>query len=305
MSSIIADAYRNIFVRSQWNIGVVYQPITSFLNPEFKPSIHWLPLLEDGKFIADPFGVWKDGRVYLLCEEFHYETHKGNISVIEIADGVVTGPRQVMGLPFHMSYPYLLEYQGEIFCVPETYEAKEVAIYQAVDFPTSWQKIVVLIENFAALDSTIFSYDGYWWLMCTNQDVGPHEALFIWYAKDLLGPWMPHPLNPVKKDLASTRPAGTPFRHDGGLYRPAQDCSQYYGKRVVINKIDCLTPTTFCERTVAWVGPYLDSPYPHGLHTLSAVGNITFIDAKRHKFIKKAFISAVKRGFRKIWCEYG
>ncbi|MGB9587811.1 MAG: glucosamine inositolphosphorylceramide transferase family protein, partial [Armatimonadota bacterium] len=167
-------------------------------------------------------------------------------------------------------------------------------------FPRSWSKVATLITGFRALDSTVFYHDGLWWLMCTSQDLGPHDTLFLWYATEVLGPWIPHPKNPVKKDRSSTRPAGTPFQHNGRLYRPAQDCSRYYGERIAINRVDRLTPSEFHEETVSWVGPFLDSPYPHGIHTISKVGDMTLIDGKRHKFIKKAFTSAIVRNLRRI-----
>jgi hypothetical protein len=43
------------------------------------------------------------------------------------------------------------------------------------------------------------------------------------------------------------------------------------------------------------VGPLLGSPYPDGLHTLAAVGDITLIDAKRVVAITH---SAVRAGLR-------
>jgi len=302
MRNFIANAYSRVLVRSQWNIGIVNHPINSFLDPKLRPRIHWLPALTDGRFVADPFGVRKNGRLYVFCEDFDYGSHKGRISVIEVEGGNASEPQEAINLPVHMSYPYILEYGSKILCIPETYEAGEVALYESKDFPRSWSKVATLITGFRALDSTVFYHDGFWWLMCTNQDVGPHDTLFLWYAREVLGPWVPHPGNPVKKDQSSTRPAGTPFQHNGRLYRPAQDCSRYYGERIAINRVDRLTPSEFHEETVAWVGPFLDSPYPHGIHTISKVGDMTLVDAKRHKFIKKAFISAMVRNLRRIAC---
>ena len=41
-----------------------------------------------------------------------------------------------------------------------------------------------------------------------------------------------------------------------------------------------LTPEHFEECPVRTLGPFGDSPYPHGFHTLSACGNYTLVDAK-------------------------
>ena len=108
----------------------------------------------------------------------------------------------------------------------------------------------------------------------------------------------PHALNPVKMDVRSARPAGTPFIHKGVLYRPAQDCSNAYGGRIAINRVNRLTATEFDEETVKFIEPFIDGPFPDGIHTLSAVGDITLVDGKRERFIWQAFIrsrSAARR----------
>ena len=112
--------------------------------------------------------------------------------------------------------------------------------------------------------------------------------LFVWHARNLEGPWEPHALNPVKADIRSSRPAGTPFVHGGMLYRPAQDCSRMYGGGIVINRVVRLTPTEFAEEPAATVEPFSESPFRDGIHTLSGVGDLTLIDSKRHRFVPSA-----------------
>ena len=38
--------------------------------------------------------------------------------------------------------------------------------------------------------------------------------------------------------------------HMGRLYRPAQDCSEVYGQRIVINEVLALSPADFEERSI-------------------------------------------------------
>jgi hypothetical protein len=183
-----------------------------------------------------------------------------------------------------MSYPYLLEEKGEIYCVPETAQAGEIGLYRAEEFPRRWEKAATLVSNFAGRDNTIFRYGGRWWLLSAYADDYPWYGLFIWYARELRGPWIPHLANPVKLDAISSRPAGTPFRHAGNLYRPAQDCSRTYGGRIVLNRIMRLTPTEFEEQQASVIEPDLKGPYPDGLHTISAWGDMTLVDGKCFKF---------------------
>jgi len=148
-----------------------------------------------------------------------------------------------------------------------------------------------LVDAFDGVDPTLFQHEGRWWLLCSSRHQGSLHNLFIWYADTLLGPWRPHDGNPVKNDVRSSRPAGTPFAHEGHLYRPTPDCSRTYGARVVLNRINKLTPEEFVEEAVREISPI--APYSDGVHTLSSCGEMTLIDGKR---------AVIKFPFRAIRC---
>jgi len=306
MDSRLVKAYFTLLRHDEWNVGIVHAPITTFLGSERHHKIDWLPSVGRGKFLADPFGVYRDGRLYILCEEFDYRTYKGKIVSIEVSpEGNVSKPRTAIDLPIHLSYPHLLEYRGEIYCIPESHEAREIALYLAEEFPYRWKKIRSLISEVPAVDATVFNYHERWWLTFSRsiEEGGPTE-LYVWHAPDLFGPWEPHAANPVKSDKSSSRPGGTPFFCDDILYRPAQDLSNMNRQRIVLNRILTLTPTEFDERPVSIVEPIRKSPYPDGLHTLSAAGNLTIIDAKRFRFVWSAFQRALRRGLSKASLTY-
>ena len=292
------STYTKFFRGAEWNIGIVRSPIHAFLKPDFKPDIRWLPAPERGKFYADPFGIVRDGKLCLLFEEFDYGTGKGVISSVEV-DSRTSKPQVAMDARFHLSYPYVVEHEGDIFCIPETSYAGEVALYRALEFPTCWAKEVVLLSNFPGVDSTLFQHEGRWYLTCTNQSAGANSSLFVCHAPNLFGPWKPHASNPVKMNSRSSRPAGTPFLYNGVLFRPAQDCTDSYGGRVVINRVKKLTPTDFEEEEAAIIEPFSGSPYPMGVHTISSVGDITLIDGRRNVFIKRAMIAGLRRKMRR------
>lgn len=288
--------YKSLFRHDFWNIGVVERPISAFLDPDIEPEIKWLPQPKPGRYLADPFAIVKDNVLYIMCEEYDYTARKGRIVCIEFTDkSHVSDPAVAMELPVHMSYPYLVEYEGDIYCIPETYRAREIGLYKAQEFPRKWKRLSPIVTDFAGVDPTLFRYEGLWWLTCSNAETGPYDQLFIWYAQDFLGPWTPHSANPVKTALDSSRPAGTPFAHKGNLYRPAQDCSEQYGRRIVVNKITSLTPSQFDETPVAVVEACGRGPYSAGIHTISAVDRITLLDGKSIRFIKDAFKSELAR----------
>lgn len=287
----MSTAYSGLVQHPEMGFGIVDAPINVLLDQDSKPKVRWYASIASSKFLADPFGIIKDDRTYVFCEEFDYSASRGRIVSLELTgDGSVSIPSPAIELPFHVSYPYLVECEGEICCIPETYQAREVSLYKATSFPHEWKKVATLIADVPAVDSTLFRHDGHWWITCTMRHT-MQEAnlkLFIYHAPELYGPWRPHLANPVKVDVRSSRPAGTPFIHEGELYRPAQDCSGTYGKRIILNRIVTLTQNQFEEVPAAVVEPFADSPYPDGVHTVSALGNRTIIDGKRMRFIKEA-----------------
>ena len=119
-----------------------------------------------------------------------------------------------------------------------------------------------------------------------NDQAAGSLALDAYFAPALDGPWTPHPLNPLKMDLSSARPAGRPFTIEGRLYRPAMDCSQTYGGAVQIMELVDLTTTRFRERLSARIDPDPAGPYPDGLHHLVVDGDEVYIDAKRQRYDK-------------------
>lgn len=290
LGHFIRGMYNMLLFYPQWGVGVVDQPIHAFLTPGNRPPVRWLHAPNRSRFIADPFAIQREDGLHILFEDFDQRTSKGRISKARMTQDCLTESEVVIDEPFHMSYPYLFEDKGEIYCIPETYQAREVRLYRANSFPGSWVKVATLIEGVAAVDSTVFQHEGRWWLLATDKETGAGLKLKVWHAGDLLGPWKPHANNPVKVDVRSARPAGTPFVHDGHLYRPCQDSSRTYGGRILINRIVRLSPTEFEEEQAAVVEPYKDGPYPNCLHTLSAAGDVTVIDGARNLFVGRSWV---------------
>ena len=292
-------AWERLFRHRQWNIGILPVRVGALLRggADLDSTIEWFPLdLRDG-FLADPFGIVRNGTIHVLCEYFGYRSKKGDICALQIsARGFSRTPEHAISLPGHMSYPFLVEDAGEIFCVPETCFADEIALFRAIEFPRKWSKVAVLVDQFAGIDPTIFRHGDRWWLMCTKKGHMADVELWVWHAAELRGPWIAHARNPVKTDVRSARPGGAPFVHDGALYRPAQDCSKTYGWRLALQRVKSLTPLEFSEDQVGVLEASPASPFPAGRHTLTPVGDAVLIDGHRVVFVWPAF-----QAFLKIW----
>ncbi len=300
--STLKRTYARLVRHEGWNVGLVPHPISAFLNPDFQPVISWFPSLGLHKFLADPFVAVRDGRTYVLCEEFDYRLYRGRIVCFEVDRTDIASPlKVVMDFRPHVSYPFLVNYDDAYYCIPETSRANEISLYKAEDFPYDWRKAKTIVRNFSGVDPTVFQYDRFWWLACTDLRTGSNDKLYMWYADDLFGPWKSHRGNPVKIDRSSARSAGTPFRYKGRMYRPAQDfSSESYGRQnIVINRIVKLTPSKFQEEPATVVSPGSDWPYPDGIHTISYATNSTIVDGNRFTFISE--LSELNRSLRLVF----
>jgi hypothetical protein len=281
----LARLARQRLTREHWRVGIIERPIAQVAR-DFNPAeIRWLDVPFDG-FLADPFGLVRpDGRLTILAEAFAWKERRGHIGAIERGgDGTFAVGATSLRFDTHLSYPQLIEHQGELYCLPESAARGCVQLFRAAEFPGRWLADRVLLEGFAGADSTVVRYRDRWWMFTCNHSDQDEAKLFVFHSPALRGPWTPHALNPVKCDLRSSRPAGTPFvGEDGALYRPAQDCSRVYGGALAINRITRLTAEEFEEEVVAYLRPDPAGPCPDGLHTLSAAGEVTLVDGKRHE----------------------
>jgi hypothetical protein len=123
-----------------------------------------------------------------------------------------------------------------------------------------------------------------WYLFANVSETGGSkwDELFLFVADSPLGPWTPHPMNPIVSNVQAARPAGALFRQDGKLYRPAQDCAKSYGASIAVQEILALSPTDYRERSAYKIEPSW-LPNIRGCHTLSLGDEITLLDCKMPK----------------------
>ena len=287
-------AWNRLFRHSQWNIGVLPVPIETLLHPGgyHDEEIRWFPLGNRQGFLADPFGVMRAGTLQILCEHYGYRSGKGTIRSLAYSDhGFSEQAVPAIEAATHLSYPFVVEDGGDVYCIPESSSANEIPLFRSTAFPRAWTKAGVLVNDFGGVDPTVFRHDGRWWLMATPRGREADTTLWIWHAPELAGPWTPHLRNPVKTDVRSARPGGALFVVDGVVYRPAQDCSRRYGWRIVIQRVTSLTPSEFLEEPVAVLEASRRSGFPLGRHTLTPVGDVVLIDGHRAVFVCSAFAS--------------
>jgi hypothetical protein len=278
-----ASQLAGLLFTESWRIGVVDVPIARFLDFDYLPSIRWLPSPAGWKDLADPFLAATAEGTLLLAEDYDQGKRRGKIVGELAADAGFTGRlSDAIVEDCHMSYPFLLRHDGELYCIPETHQKRGAFAWRWSPQARAWIDPRAILTGVPCVDPTPVFFDRRWWLFFTHKDDGVDSKLRLCFAGSPLGPWHPHPRNPVKCDVRSSRPAGTPFVYRDHLYRPAQDCSRRYGWRLVLNRVTRLTETEFAEEPLR----VLDSDRlgVRGIHTLSGAGGITALDAQSCRF---------------------
>jgi hypothetical protein len=130
--------------------------------------------------------------------------------------------------------------------IPESFGHGTVRLYKADPFPLRWAFVRSLFRA-RCVDPSVFYFDNKWWMFtCSNPC--RHDSLRLYFANDLLGPWLEHPANPiVKADARKARPAGRVLVLADKIIRFAQDCVPNYGTQVRAFEITELTTTSYVE----------------------------------------------------------
>lgn len=233
---------------------------------------------------ADPFAVVHSGKHFIFFEEMPNSTRKGHISVIEVSRNGQTTPAKIaLDAPYHLSYPFVFEYDGQIYMVPESVANRTIELYKCTRFPDQWTFQKNLMQDCEAADATLFEWGGKWWMFANMREirgVSRWDELFLFYADSpLSSQWTPHPRNPVVSDVKSSRPAGRIFMRDGRIIRPSQNSSNHYGYGFNFCEIMKLTEVEYEERVIQRVEPKWRKDLV-STHTFNYAEGLTVIDAQ-------------------------
>ncbi|MGJ8526249.1 hypothetical protein LMG33818_001998 [Halomonadaceae bacterium LMG 33818] len=281
-----------------WRIGIIPAPIDKVAEQAYLESarITWLEAETSFCFLADPFGIWRDNTLYVFAELYDYRTRKGVI-VVYLLDRHLNKleHRVVLEEPWHLSYPYIVEAEGEIWMLPEGYKSGALTLYRAKEFPWQWERMEDVEFPCAGIDASLLHAEESWWLFYTLPS--PKEArtstLMLARSTSIFGPWKNISESPIHHDRGGARMGGTPFIHDNQVILPTQDCTRTYGGALRLlsfpldnlHMISCGEAATHHKMPIVTQGPLLKSPqqsapYVDGFHTLSAVESVDQRDEK-------------------------
>ncbi len=243
----------------------VQNPVISAINVTDAPA----------GFVADPFMLEQEGCWYMFFEVFDKILRRGRIGLATSNDGYSWSYSNiVIKEPFHMAYPQVFEYGGEIFLIPDT-PGQGVRVYRALEFPHRWKFLTTVLDDATIVDPTVFRHGEGWWMLAGG--LTAEEAsmpLRLYTSPDVTGPWSEHPMSPIPAtDERSSRPSGRIAKFDNRLFRFAQDGIPVYGSRVRAFEITELSPASYKECELS-CSPILDAGSHHwnsgGMHHIDA-----------------------------------
>lgn len=240
-----------------------------------------------GHFWADPFLCKHDGHTYCFVEDYLYSTQRAHISVLEISGNTVTNLGVALAEDFHLSFPFLFKYNGDIYMSPECSESKQIRIYKSVSFPLEWKLCSLAMQDISAADSVFFERDGKWWLMTSidRTELNDHcsELCLFWADSPLSTQWTAHPQNPIYVDAEGGRNAGL-IIEKRKIFRAAQKQGfDQYGRGLSVYEIRTLDEENYEEVKIADYEE-LGLRDSLGSHHISTTGDITVVDYLNRRF---------------------
>ncbi len=285
MQTKIKKIIKTFFYHESWDI-MILKDHGSHLFPDNTLEILSKTTAQQLKkkytFQADPFIVEKADKVYVFYEAFSFRNSKGTLrcrvldrELTEIDDVKLEG---FDDLKCHLSFPFLIHINDQLFMIPESSERKEVILFQSVEFPVRWKKIKVLISDTEVTDNVFLTINETCYLLSTTMD----NEIIIHSAENIFGEWQ-RIAPSLKVSNHHHRGAGAPYLVDNKMYFLTQECTpETYGKSIYIKELVTLNDTVFDESLIEKINSSINQS--DGVHTLNFSNNYIVYDSKINKF---------------------
>ena len=302
MQTKIKKIIKTFFYHESWDI-MILKDHGSHLFPDNTLEILSKTTAQQLKkkytFQADPFIIEKADKLYVFYEAFSFRNSKGTLrcrildrELTEIDDVKLEG---FDDLKCHLSFPFLIHINDQLFMIPESSERKEVILFQSVEFPVRWKKIKVLISDTEVTDNVFLTINETCYLLSTTMD----NEIIIHSAENIYGQWQ-RIAPSLKVSNHHHRGAGAPYLVDNKMYFLTQECTpETYGKSIYIKELVTLSNTVFDESLIEKINSSIN--HSDGVHTLNFSNNYIVYDTKINKF---SFLSILKKISYKCMVRY-
>lgn len=274
---MIRTIVRKLFVTGNYFTIAIRKRDGSVLDQMRFSAAYTVPATRE-EWCADPFLAEDHGHAYLFYEKVHGD--HGSIEVAEILDDCrLSEPAVLFSGDTHWSYPNVFCVDDQWYMIPESSAKKEVSLYSAEAFPYKWKKENVLLKE-AAVDTTVFSLNGQWYLLTFLPEQGTERVRPLAFA---VRDGKCEPLIWEDYDPLRVRGAGSPFWYHDAMVRPVQvSTEKRYGDAIAFVKMEVqgnryheTEISAFEAELVRAKGQFYD-----GLHTYNSTDEYEVIDIR-------------------------
>lgn len=193
---------------------------------------------------ADPLTFGYDNKVYLFTEAFDRKDFIGRIAVSTVDnEGKISIPKVIIKENYHMSFPYVFQWNDDIFMIPESCENMSINLYRCLKFPERWELEAQFSTSEQFVDAVVQVIDA-GKISLLGSTVNPDNPLQVGYRrytikKNESGYYCQKDENFSTDWNHNDRNAGKPIERNGKTLIPTQESSSRdYGIRVNFRELD-------------------------------------------------------------------
>ncbi|MBQ6266790.1 MAG: hypothetical protein IJK64_03365 [Clostridia bacterium] len=235
---------------------------------------------------ADPFLFTECGVTYLFAELFDKKDGRGKLGYAVFDGQTFSKWKVVIDEPYHLSYPNIFRYKGEIYIVPEANESETLYAYRATVFPDQWEKCSPLITGRRLVDTTFLERDARCWVFTYDLMPDNNKKLFRCEFQEDRG-LLADSWRCISENDAVARPGGNFIRVQDKVIRVSQDCAKDYGQAIVFSEVITCNQDKYEEKEILRIAPKdikLNKQFVHGVHTYNANDSLEVIDFHKTDF---------------------
>lgn len=232
---------------------------------------------------ADPFVFEYEGETYIFAELYDYIKRRGVLGYSKFEKNKFSRWKPIIEESYHLSYPHIFEYKGDIYILPESSESNKLYLYKCKRFPDEWEKVKVLSKDLKCVDTTIFNKGEklYLFTQCLEDNIGDYylvsdENFNILYKIKL-----------KENDPETYRSGGKVFTKNKNYIRVCQDCKKYYGHSLIFYEFKIDENNSYKDKIIKKLTTddiKIDKKLLlDGIHTYNSSQNIEVIDLKTRR----------------------
>jgi hypothetical protein len=234
---------------------------------------------------ADPFIINYNGETYIFAELYDYIHRKGIIGYTKFENGSFKKWYPIIREDYHLSFPFIFQYDGEIYIMPESSSNNSLYLYKATDFPSVWEKQDNLLDNIKIVDTVPFRYNGNLYAFTLRLNNEDNNTMHIIKFDDFGAIFEE---KSISRDDSVTRMAGKVIKNVSTMIRVSQNCEYDYGTGIVFSEFHFDEDNNYKEKVlknISYRDVMLDRKmFVNGLHTYNFNDDFEVIDIKTKRF---------------------